>query len=498
MSKTSRTTRSLLLASAAVAGLGITLPAFAPLPAGAAVETRGDSLIGDNGSLVEIVRRDKPAIVTVEVTGARPEGRQMRGEMPENAPPEMRQFFRQFFGENGPQGAPEGDGRMRGVGSGFIVSADGTIVTNNHVIDGAERIKVTLDDGRSFDAKVVGSDSRTDIAVLKVEATGLPYVIWGDSDAVEVGETVVAMGNPFGVGTTVTSGILSARGRDLNNGPYDDFLQVDAAINHGNSGGALFSADGKVVGITSAIFTPNDGNVGIGFAIPSVMAERVVADLMDDGSIQRGYLGVRIQPVDDTIAQAMGLDGTAGALVAEVTPDTPAAQAGLKEGDVVLSLDGTDVDSPRMLSRRIADIAPGKSVTLSVWRDGARQDIAVTTAELPADDRVASAEGTTEAPAVPKLGLGLEQVTPDQRTELGLDADENGVVVVSVEPDSQAAEKGLEPGDVILSADFTPVAQPDDVRAALAQAESEGKAALLLLVSREGQNRFVAVPLTAS
>ena len=505
--------RSLLLATATMTAMSaFAVPVFHPGIVQAEI-AHDQSLVGPDGSFAELVRRDKPSIVTVTTRMPAPARMQMRG-MPGNGQSPYDQFFRQFFGQNGPQGGPvpgmpggpqgpDGAGPdAQALGSGFIMGADGVIVTNNHVVDGATKISVTLDDGREFPATVLGTDPRTDIAVLKIDATGLPALQWGDSNHAEVGDKVIAIGNPFGVGTTVTAGIISARGRDLHNGPYDDFLQVDAAINHGNSGGALLSTDGKVVGITSAIYSPNDGNVGVGFAIPASLAQHIVASLENGGSIERGYLGIRIQSVDDAMAQALGLDTKGGALVAEVTDGTPAADAGLKVGDVVLAVDGKDVADARALTRTVADLKPGSDTTLTLWRDGKKTEASVKLGTLPGQDQMASAEQPGKSPQagpnVPELGLGLTALTDQDRQQLGLSDGQSGVLVNSVASNSAAADQGISAGDVILSAGTTPVARPDDVMAAVKSAQDQGRKAVMLLVAHQGDQRFVALPVKTS
>ncbi|MCB1355291.1 MAG: Do family serine endopeptidase [Maritimibacter sp.] len=356
---------ALTAAMLAAAGLTVAAPAVWPEAARAAAST---------GGYVELVRDVSPAVVYVEVEKSadamRFDERQMPGDFP----------FQRFFGQQPDErGAPDGQPYMvSGLGTGFVIEPDGLIVTNAHVVDGAETVKVTLEDGRKFDATVIGTDPSTDLALVRIAGVSdLPTVSFGDSDALQVGEDVVAIGNPFGLGNSVTSGIISALGRDIQSGPYDNFIQTDAAINKGNSGGPLFSTDGKVVGINTAILSPSGGSVGIGFAIPANLAQQVVADLEADGHVSRGWLGVAIQPVSEDTAAALGMDVPEGVLISSVTPDTPAATAELKRGDIVLAVNGTEVKTPAELSRAIAMEAPGSTVTLSLLRANAPMEVTV-------------------------------------------------------------------------------------------------------------------------
>ncbi len=487
--------RMIMLAGASAIALGAAV--FAP-----AARTEAATVPGALQSYADIVAQTKPAVVTVKTEVVRTE---TQAQGPDGAvPPE--EFFRRFFGENGPMpGAPEGEGapqRGMGLGSGFVISADGYVVTNFHVVDHAEKIRVTMDDGTELDASLVGHDAKADIAVLKVTSDAkLPVAAWGDSDVLRAGDPVIAIGNPFGIGTTVTAGIISARGRDLHNGPYDDFLQVDAAINHGNSGGPLLNERGEVVGINTAIYSPNGGNVGVGFAIPSDQAKAIVDRIIETGaSIAHGYIGVSIQPVDPEIAEAVGLDAPKGALVAEVVPGAPASEAGVKQGDVIVSVNGTVAEEPRDVSRMIADIAPGGEATLGLWRGGEETKVTLKVGELDGE-KMAAAEAAPEgkaAASVPELGIEVAGLTADDRAALGLGEDETGVVVTDVDAAGTGAEKGLQSGDVILSVNQTPVASGADVEAAVKAAASDDRSAALLLVARGGQRSFVAVPFRAA
>jgi serine protease Do len=390
-------------------------------------------------------------------------------------PPQLREFFKRF-GENG---MPQRRGAQQGLGSGFFISADGYVVTNNHVVDHAKTVQVMTNDGRTLDAKVVGADPKTDIALLKVkEGSNFPHVSLAKI-APRVGDWVVAIGNPFGLGGTVTAGIVSARGRDIGASAYDDFLQIDAPINKGNSGGPTFNLQGEVVGVNTAIFSPSGGSVGLAFAIPSETVQSVVNQLETEGQVTRGYLGVQIQPLSKDLADSLGLSSQAGALVASAQDGTPAAKAGLKAGDVITAVNGEPVANARELSRKIAGLKPGTRIELGYVRDGKPQTASVELGVLPNDK---AARSDTFESSGPQLGLRLAP-------------SDEGVEVVAVDPSSPAAAKGLEAGDVILEVGGQTVSKPADVRTGLEIAKKEGKKAVLFRVkSREG-TRFVAIAM---
>lgn len=426
----------------------------------------------------DLAARVAPAVVRVTVVGHAPVQ-----EM--EIPPELRgspleEFFRRFGG------GPQRPRRTLGQGSGFIIDQSGFVVTNNHVVGEADSVTAALADGRELAARVVGADPQTDIALLKVEAgAALPTVPWGNSDQLRVGNWVLAMGNPFGLGGTATAGIVSARGRQIGAGPYDDFIQTDAPINPGNSGGPLFNTQGEVVGVNTAIFSPSGGNIGIGFAVPARLAMRIVEDLRDDGKVERGWLGVSLQPLDRELAQALGTTDTKGALIAAVEPGTPAARAGLRPGDLVLAAGERRVESPRDLASAVADAKPGAQIALTVVRDGRRMEQQVTLGAQP-DRRsdVAARRGQDSQPGTGSLGLALG---PRQGGE--------GAVVARVAPGSVADERGLRPGDVILRAGDRDVSGPSDVVTAVEEARRAGRPAIALQVQRGDARTFLALPL---
>jgi serine protease Do len=448
-------------------------------------------------SFADLAAKVTPAVVNIaskhKVAQAGDDNGHLPFVVPKGSP------FEDFFKHFNERQRPDNGAESMALGSGFIVDPTGYVVTNNHVIDEATDINVTLTTGKTYPAKLIGTDKKTDLALLKIESpTPLPTVAFGDSDAIRVGDWVMAVGNPFGLGGTVTSGIVSARGRDLNSSAFDDFLQIDASINQGNSGGPTFSMAGEVIGINTAIFSPNGGSVGIGFAIPSNLAKPIVATLREKGSIERGWLGVQIQGVTPDIAAAVGLDKPAGAIVSEVMPDSPAAKAGLKAGDVILSFGGKAVDRLHDLPRLVAAAPIGGKAEVTLWRDHATQKVTVEVAKL-ADDQVAANDNQPEAPAAPAsdavetLGLTLASLTPDLRQQFGIADTINGVVVTSVADDGPAAKRGLQPGDVIEQVGSDPVATPQQVANLAKAAHAENRNAVLLLVNRQGDEIFVAV-----
>ncbi|RRI04396.1 DegQ family serine endoprotease [Mesorhizobium tamadayense] len=471
----------------------------------ATTQTPVAGITAPNGSFAPIVATTKPAVVTI-TTVTKGQADTMSGASPFGGNSPFDQYFQQFFGDQGipmPKTPPQQSPRQEALGSGFIVGADGTIVTNNHVIDGATSIKVTLDDGTELPAKLVAHDAKHDLAVLKVKASKpLPTVKWGDSDKLMTGDQVLAIGNPFGIGTTVTAGIVSARGRDLHSGPFDDFIQIDAPINHGNSGGPLVDVNGNVIGIDTAIYSPNGGSVGVGFAIPSNQAEKVVAKLIKGGNIEYGYLGVQIQPVTPDVASAIGLDHPGGALVAAVTEGSPAAKAGIETGDVITGFAGQEIKDPKDLSRAVADVSPGAKETLKVWRKGKTIEISADVGRNNEDGQTASnGEGgkpsAGQGLGAPSLGLGLTDITPDIREQLNLANNQRGAVIEQVNPDKAASAAGLQPGDVIVAVDQTPVKNARQANQAIAEAAKSGKKSVLLLVDRADTQIFVAVPFAA-
>ncbi len=448
-------------------------------------------------SFSKLSDRLSPAVVNITTTTNVAEvDDSMRPVLPPGSP--FEDFFRDFMDRQPGQRRQQ---RSQALGSGFIVSPDGYIVTNNHVIESADEISIEFYSGSTLDAELVGRDTRTDIALLKVKAdTDLPFVKFGDSDASHVGDWVLAIGNPLGQGFSVSAGIVSARNRTLQ-GSYDDFIQTDAAINRGNSGGPLFNMNGEVIGVNTAILSPNGGSIGIGFAMSSAVVARVVDQLRDFGETRRGWLGVRIQNVDPDMAEALGLKDAKGALVTDV-PEGPALDAGLKSGDLVLRFGDEPIDDTRELVRIVADTPVGQTVDVAIIRDGKELTLPVKVGLLAEDPTLASATSTPDqaTPDTPPeeslLGMTVAIVTDDLRRSFALDADVNGLVVTGVDESSDAYAKGMRAGDVITEVGQEVVATPKDMRSRLDSAEAAGRNSILLLVRREGQPRFVALNLS--
>lgn len=444
-------------------------------------------------SLAPLAEKISPSVVNITTT-TMIEGRTgPQGIVPEGSP--FEDFFRDFQDRNSEGNRPR---RSSALGSGFVISEDGYVVTNNHVIDGADEIQIEFFSGEELPAKVVGTDPNTDIALLKVETDEpLPFVSFGDSDTARVGDWVMAMGNPLGQGFSVSAGIVSARNRALS-GTYDDYIQTDAAINRGNSGGPLFNMDGEVVGVNTAILSPNGGSIGIGFSMASNVVSRVVDQLREYGETRRGWLGVRIQDVTDDVAEAMGLENASGALITDV-PDGPAKEAGLLSGDVILSFDGVEVADTRALVRQVGNTAVGKAVRVVVHREGGTQTVLVTLGRreeaetaVPAAMKNSGEPETTEKDI---LGLKLSVLTDDMRSELGIPDGMDGLVVLSVDESSEAFEKGLRAGDLITEAGQQKVTSLSELDDRIAEAREAGRKSLLLLVRRAGEPRFVALNL---
>jgi len=482
-------------------------------PAGAQTHVAADLPAVDvNDGFADLVAAVKPAVVNISTTGHAP------GPRPrfERRMPEMDEFFERFFGQ--PRPGPRADRerkrdldrdrdrnrernrpyhrRTTAVGSGFIIDSEGLVVTNYHVVEDAEEIEVVFDDGTRIPATLKGHDKKTDLALLEIRTDKpLPFVKFGDSDAARVGDWVIAIGNPFGLGGSTTSGIISARGRDIQAGPLDDFIQIDAPINRGNSGGPLFNTRGEVIGVNSVIYSPNGYNVGIGFAIPSSLAANVIAQLRDSGVVQRGFLGVHIQAVNADIADNLGLEKPAGALVTRVVEDSPAAAAGLEAGDVILVYDGEEVARMRDLPKLVALTENGMEVDLVVWRDDRRRTLRATIGQSAAAEL---AGGGADADAAGRhLGLSVAAINDETRAQYGIAAGAAGVVVTEGEPNGAAARRGLRAGDLIRRIDQLTVDSPDEAAAAFDASRDAGGDSVLLLVERDGQTRFVVVPVAA-
>ena len=487
--------RDQLIAGVAIAAITagvIGMATYSPVMAKTAPANANLTRVERTG-FADLIEAVSPAVVAVSVKGS---ASAQQFSMPEfQLPPgsPFEDFFDRFFkhreqGSNKPR-------RYNAQGSGFIVDPAGVVVTNHHVVKGAEQITVITGEGDEYSAKLKGYDAKTDLAVLEIDTeVELPYVAFGDSGSARVGDWVLAIGNPFGLGGSATSGIISARGRDINAGPLDDFLQIDAPINRGNSGGPLFNASGDVIGVNTAIFSPNGGNVGIGFAIPSSMASSIVDQLMDKGHVERGWLGVQIQHMSDDLAESLGLDEPKGALVSSVVDDSPAQKAGLEAGDVILSFDGKEVGEMRDLPRIVADTPSGSNAQLGVWRDGKTRDMEVRVGE---SQREKPAEiGSRGDDSRGKLGLALAELNDENRARYRLNDVSDGVLVVSVAPDSPAAEKGIRAGDVIKKVGSSDVVEPDQVVAEVRKAVDDERKSVLLLVERDGADRFIAVTIS--
>jgi serine protease Do len=498
--------RKIALMASVVAGLGIAVHGFSPStspadlfssPAQAQVNNEVRKVERPIG-FADIVERVKPSVISVKVNikekaASNDDGDDSASPFQPGSP--MERFFRRFGGPDGFPGQKGGRGRVvQGQGSGFFISADGFAVTNNHVVDGADKVEVTTDDGKTYSAKVIGTDQRTDLALIKVEgSSSFPFAKLADGKP-RIGDWVLAVGNPFGLGGTVTAGIVSASGRDIGNGPYDDFIQIDAPVNKGNSGGPAFNTDGEVMGVNTAIYSPSGGSVGIAFSIPASTVKSVVAQLKDKGSVSRGWIGVQIQPVTSDIADSLGMKKAEGALVAEPQANGPAAKAGIESGDVITSVNGESVKDARELARTIGGLAPGATVKLNVLHKGQDKVVNLTLGQLPntveakADtdnDSKSASKGTD----VPKLGM---TVAPANSVA---GAGKDGVVVTEVDPKSAAAERGFKEGDVILEVGGKSVSTAGDVRDAINTARTDNKNSVLMRVKSGGQSRFVAVPL---
>jgi serine protease Do len=484
---------ALALAGAYLGSADQAMATLQPSPAAGAAAFAGPP------SFADIAARVTPAVVNIAVTrqgGVEGHPRIEIPNLPEGSP--LGELFRHYFH----RGSPSAQGfevphELHGLGSGFIVDPQGYIVTNDHVIDDASEVFAVLNDGSRYQARLVGRDSKTDLALLKIDAgRPLPFVDLAGSEQARVGDWVLAVGNPFGLGGSVSAGIVSARGRDIHSGPYDDYIQIDAPINQGNSGGPLFDATGRVIGVNTAIYSPSGGNVGIGFAIPAATAQKVIAELKASGQVERGWLGVEIQPVTEGIAAALGRQDRLGALVADVVADSPAAKAGLRAGDLILAVNGTPVEEVKELPRMVADIRPGTRVDLAVQRNGAQTALSLTVGEMPGEE-AASAVPAKQPKAdrsEPRLGIYLAPLTPDARKAEGLGADAQGALVAGVEKGSAAEEAGIRPGSVVTMVGPKEVKTPEDAASQVREeiAKSSGKG-VLLRIEQDGETRFVAV-----
>ncbi|WP_207478422.1 DegQ family serine endoprotease [Arenibaculum pallidiluteum] len=449
-------------------------------------------------TFADLVETALPAVVNISTTQrATPaQAAPDPSDLPPGSP--FEEFFRRYReapGESAPQ-QPQ-----HAMGSGFIIDPSGLVVTNNHVIEGAEKVQIILQDERVLEAEIVGADGATDLALLRVRSESpLPAVRWGDSRGLRVGDWLVAIGNPFGLGGTVTSGILSARARDIQQGPYDEYLQTDAAINRGNSGGPLFNMRGEVIGINTAIFSPTGGSVGIGFAVPADLARPVIEQIQEFGRPRRGWLGVQVQPVTPDIAESLSLASPHGALVTNVTPGGPAERSGLRQGDVVVSFDGKPIREMRELPRNVAASPIGREVAVEVVRDGGRQNLRVVLGDLDEAQRVAAvAPSPAQEPAPDSaertLGLALSQLDTGTREAFDVPADVDGVVVTEAEGNSPAADKGIAAGDVIVEVQQERVVRPEDVARRVEEARRSGRGSVLMLLNRGGDLRYVPVPV---
>lgn len=478
--------------SAGVRGLFVALVLLVP----AMLTNAGAATVPADG-FSELVGKVAPAVVNISTSKESAERETPDLPMPQFPPGSpFEEFFREFF-DRDRSPTPQRPRRSFSLGSGFVVDPEGYVVTNNHVIAEADQITVIFMDDTEYEAEIVGRDTKTDLALLKIERDEpFPFVEFADSDNIRVGDWMIAIGNPFGLGSTVTAGIVSARGRDIRAGAYDDFIQVDAPINRGNSGGPSFDLEGKVFGVNTAIFSPSGGNVGIGFAIPANLAKPVIDSLRENGRVARGWLGVRIQTVTDEIAESLGLEESRGALVASVTPGGPAEEYGIEPGDVILSFDDKDIDRMRGLPRIVAESPIGDEVNVEIWRRGDLVELPVVLGELPDDEELAQLGQAESAPSeveIGELGLTVTALTEDVRQRFELPETARGVVIVEVRGDSAAAEENLRPGDVIVEVGQEEVNSPPEIAAKVLEARDNDKKSVLLLIDRQGDLRFVAL-----
>lgn len=453
-------------------------------------------------SFADLAERLSPAVVNISTTQKMtiPEDFPEIPQFPEGSP--FQDFFDEFMDRRGLNAPMQ---PITSLGSGFVIDAEkGYIITNNHVVRDAEEVRVTFADDETVSAEIIGHDEKTDLAVLKVDTKDLKLtaVSFGNSDQIRVGDWIVAIGNPFGLGGTVTTGIVSARARDINSGPYDDYLQTDASINRGNSGGPMFNLNGEVIGINTAIFSPSGGSVGIGFAIPSALAQPVIKQIIQYGRTKRGWIGVKVQSVTEEIAESLGLQGTHGALIASVTAEGPAEKVGLQAGDVVTAFNDQTIDEMKMLPRFVASSGIDSDAKITYWRDGKEHETMIKVGELEQAEEEGLIDGQEETTlsegkgiTVDSVGLVLQPLTDDLRDKYGIDADVSGVAVTGVKDLSEAADKGMSEGDVIVEINQKPVAEPKEVAELIEKAQKSGRKSLLLLLSRGSDVRFVALRL---
>lgn len=470
------------------------------LPSGAANSAAPPHMLeqGAPFSFADLVEHVSPAVVTISVDREDP----VQQLDPQDLPEPFRQFFQQFGQQLGPNGNQPRVQRGQAVGAGFIIDPNGYIVTNNHLVENGKKITIKLADKREFTARLIGADAGTDIALVKVDGVkNFPTVAFGDDRHLRVGDWVVAVGNPFGLGGTVTAGIVSSIGRDIGSGPYTDYIQIDAPINRGNSGGPTFDLSGKVVGMNSAIFSPSGGSVGIGFAIPASTIQEAIAQLREHGSVARGWLGVQIQNLTPDMAASLGVPNAKGAIVSKIVEKSPAVTAGFRQGDIVTAMNGKEIEDNRDLTRKVGALRAGDRAEFTVFRDGKVLKLTANIAKRN-DTQLASLNDNPAAPPKPAaadaLGLALVPLTPDAKRYYSLDNAVTGVLIGSVQADSEAADKGLQPGEIITSVGNKPVRTPADIEQGIKEAKSAGRDKVLFLVSNQQGERFVALKIAQS